>query len=195
MVSLELAAVWQSATDRVCIRSDGGLYIGGCMDKSCYASYAAARAVLREDFAHGLKCFLNDDFAGALVHFRAADKNADISDGLQSRYTSFHGLSRVCLGDSSGIKLCRKAAAGEAQDAEVYYNLALAEYHLDNLEGAVTALRHGLYLDPEHTGLLRLQRDMSLREPRIMLPGLSRTHPVNRLLGKLFGRRRIMSVC
>jgi tetratricopeptide (TPR) repeat protein len=165
------------------------------MDKSCYASYAAARAVLREDFADGLKCFLNDDFAGALVHFRAADKDADISDGLQSRYTSFHGLSRVCLGDNSGIKLCRKAAAGEVKDAEVYYNLALAEYRLDNLESAVTALRRGLYLDPKHTGLLRLQRDMSLREPRIMLPGLPQTHPVNRLLGKVFGRRRTGSVC
>jgi len=165
------------------------------MDKSCYASYAAARAVLREDFADGLKCFLNNDFAGALVHFRAADKDADIGDGLQSRYTSFHGLSRVCLGDSNGIKLCRKAAAGEARDAEVYYNLALAEYRLDNQEAAVTALRHGLYIDSGHTGLLRLQRDMSLREPRLLLPGLSHTHPVNRLLGRVFGRRRTGSVC
>lgn len=156
------------------------------MEKSCYASYSAARAVLREDFADGLKCFLNDDFAGALVHFRAADKDADISDVLQSRYTSFHGLSRVCLGDSSGLKLCRKAAAGEAKDAEVYYNLALAEQHLNNREGAVTALRRGLYLDPEHTGLLQLQQNMTQREPRIMVPGLSNTHPLNRLLGKLF---------
>jgi tetratricopeptide (TPR) repeat protein len=156
------------------------------MDKSCYASYAAAHAVLRDDFADGLKCFLNDDYAGALVHFRAADEDADISDVLQSRYTSFHGLTRVCLGDSSGIKLCRKAAAGEAQDAEVYYNLALAEDRLDNREGAVTALRRGLYLDPEHTGLLQLKQNMTQRKHFTMASGLSHTHPLNRLLGKLF---------
>ncbi len=147
---------------------------------------AAARAVLREDFADGLKCFLNDDYAGALVHFRAADEDADISDVLQSRYTSFHGLTRVCLGDSSGLKLCRKAAAGEAQDAEVYYNLALAEHRLDNREGAVTALRRGLYLDPEHTGLLQLKQNMTQRKQFTMASGLSHTHPLNRLLGKLF---------
>lgn len=160
------------------------------MEKSCFASFAAARAVLREDFADGLKCFHKDDYAGALVHFRAADEDADISDVLQSRYTSFHGLSRVCLGDSSGIKLCRKAAAGEAQDAEVYYNLALAEHRLNNREGVVAALRRGLYIEPEHTGLLRLKQGMTLREKRFTIPGLSDTHFLSRLLGKLFRGRR-----
>lgn len=160
--------------------------MGGCVERTCFASIAADCAVLREDFADGLDCFRNNDYAGALVHFRAADEDADISDVLQSRYTSFHGLSRVCLGDSSGIKLCRKAAAGEAQDAEVYYNLALAERRLNNREGTVTALRRGLYLDPEHTGLRQLKQGITLCESRIRVAGVSNRHSLSRLLGKLF---------
>lgn len=160
--------------------------MGECVERTCFASIAADCAVLREDFADGLDCFQNNDYAGALVHFRAADEDADISDVLQSRYTSFHGLSRVCLGDSSGIKLCRKAAAGEAQDAEVYYNLALAERRLNNREGTVTALRRGLYLDPEHTGLRQLKQGITLCESRIRVAGVSNRHSLSRLLGKLF---------
>lgn len=149
------------------------------------AGAGSGRTRLHHDFVDGLKCFRGDDFEGALVFFRAADESAAVDDIYQNRYTSFHGLCRVCLGDRNGIKLCRKAAVGEARDAEVFYNLTLAEHRLGHRESAWTALRRGLVLDPEHRGLLRLKRDLDLRERRSLIPGLRRDNPVNRFFGRL----------
>ena len=146
---------------------------------------------MRDDFVDGLKCFKSDDYEAALMFFRAADECAAMDDIYQGRYTSFHGLSRVCMGDPSGVKLCRKAAVGETQDAEVYFNLAMAESRLGFRESAYTALRRGLKVDPEHSGLLQLKQQFVLRRKHGFIPGLKRSHLLNRLIGKLFrGTRR-----
>lgn len=141
---------------------------------------------VRKEFADGLECFRKDDYAGALRLFRTADEGADPDDRFQSRYTSFHGLARVQLGDSSGIKLCRKAAAGELHDAVVYYNLAVLEHRLNNPDSAWTAVHRGLRIDPAHAGLQRLRKDMHLRARFGLMPRLSGNNPFNRLLGKLW---------
>jgi hypothetical protein len=149
------------------------------------------RVRLHHDFVDGLKCFRSDDFEGALVFFRTADERAEVDDVYQNRYTSFHGLCRVCLGDRNGIKLCRKAAVGETHDAEVFHNLALAEHRLGQRESAWTALRRGLMIDPEHCGLQRFKRELGLRGKTSLIPGLRRDNKLNRLLGRLFrGARR-----
>jgi hypothetical protein len=152
---------------------------------------ASGRVRLHHDFVDGLKCFRGDDFEGALVRFRAADEGAEASDIYQNRYTSFHGLCRVCLGDRNGIKLCRKAAVGETRDAEVFYNLALAEHRLGVRESAWTALRRGLLIDPGHRGLQHFKQELGLRRKRSLIPGLRRDNPLNRLFGRLLrGARR-----
>lgn len=152
---------------------------------------ATGRTRPHHDFVDGLKCFRGDDLEGALVFFRTADEHADADDVYQNRYTSFHGLCRVCLGDRNGIKLCRKAAVAESRDAEVFYNLALAEQRLGQRESAWTALRRGLLLDPEHRGLQHLAGEFGLREKHGLIPGLHRDNPVNRVVGRLFrGLRR-----
>ena len=145
-----------------------------------------SRARMRDDFMDGLKCFRGEDFEGALVFFRAADKRAEMDDIYQGRYTSFHGLSRVYTGDRSGLKLCRKAAVAETQDAEVYFNLAMAEHRLGFRESTYIALRRGLRIDPGHSGLLHLKQQLVLREKRSIIPGLKRNNIINRLIGKLF---------
>lgn len=147
---------------------------------------AGGRVGLNHDFVDGLKCFRGDDLEGALVFFRAADESAAADDIHQNRYTSFHGLCRVRLGDRNGIKLCRKAALGEIRDAEIFYNLAQAEHWLGQRESAWTALRRGLLIEPEHRGLQRFRRVLGLREKHGLIPGLRRENPVNRLLGRLF---------
>ena len=146
---------------------------------------------LRDDFLDGLKCFKSTDYEAALMFFRAADECAAMDDIYQGRYTSFHGLSRVCVGDWSGVKLCRKAAVGETQDAEVYYNPALAENRLGFRESAYMALRRGLNIDPAHSGLLRLKQQIVLREKHSLFPGLKRSNILNRLVGKLFRGARL----
>ncbi len=140
---------------------------------------------MRDDFLDGLECFRIDDYEGALLLFRAADECAEMDDIYQNRYTSFHGLSRVCMGDSSGVKLCRKAVVGETRDVEVYYNLAMAEHRLGFRESTYMALRRGLKVDPEHAGLLRLKQQLVLRKKHGLIPGLKRNNIVNRLVGKL----------
>jgi len=149
------------------------------------------RMRMRDDFVDGLKCFRSDDYEGALLLFRTADECAEIDDIYQGRYTSFHGLSRVCMGDYSGVKLCRKAVVGETRDAEMYYNLAMTEHRLGFRESTYMALRRGLKLDPEHAGLLRLKQQLVLREKHGFIPSLRRSNIVNRLVGKLFRGKRL----
>jgi tetratricopeptide (TPR) repeat protein len=151
---------------------------------------SGSRIRFREDFISGLKCFRDEDWEGALIFFRAADDQAEIDDIYQNRYTSYHGLARVHLGDRNGVKLCRKAAVCERDDAEVYYNLAVAEHKLGFRESAYTALRRGLGIDPRHTGLQRLKQEFRLREQRALIPWLRRENILNRILGKLFRGRR-----
>ena len=144
-----------------------------------------SQARLREDFVDGLACFESNDYAAALQLFREADESAAIADVYQNRYTSFHGLTRVFMGDHRGVKLCRKAAVGETNDAEVYHNLAMAENALGVRESAYQALRRGLQVAPEHAGLLQLKNDIGLREKRGLVAGLKRNNWLNRLLGRL----------
>jgi hypothetical protein len=159
---------------------------GGELANHSGARESGKRQHLRGDFLEGLKCFRSDDFEAALLFFRTADECAEMDDIYQSRYTSFHGLSRVYMGDSNGVKLCRKAAVGETRDAEVYYNLAMAEHRLGFRESSYMALCRGLKLDPGHNGLLRLQQQLVLREKHALIPGLKRNHLLNRLVGRLF---------
>jgi hypothetical protein len=156
------------------------------MERTDDAGARFGQASLHHDFVDGLACFHRDDLEGALVFFRTADTGAAAGDVYQNRYTSFHGLCRVCLGDRSGITLCRKAAVGETHDAEVFYNLALAEHRLGRRESAWTGLRRGLMIDPAHSGLQRLGDEFGLRRKTSLIPGLQRNNPLNRLLGRLF---------
>ena len=154
-----------------------------------YERGSGKRIRLHDDFVKGLSCFKSRDFEGARIFFRTADEGAELDDAFQNRYTSFHGLSRVFMGDENGVKLCRKAAAGETVDAEVYYNLAMAERRLDFYESALMALRRGLKIDPEHAGLQRLQRELAQKR-RGALPGVKSDNIVKQLLGRLLGRSR-----
>ena len=153
------------------------------------SSGAVNRVGLRDDFKKGLRCFNSSDYEGALLFFRTADDSAELDDAYQNRYTSFHGLSRVFMGDRNGVKLCRKAAVGETRDAEVYYNLAMAEHRLDYYESALMALRRGLRINPEHKELQRLQHKLS-PGMRNRLSGAGSDGVVKQLLGRLLGRAR-----
>lgn len=145
-----------------------------------------SRSRLRDDFISGLECFKSDDYESALALFREADESAAMDDVYQNRYTSFHGLARVFMDDARGVKLCRKAAVGETNDAEVYYNLAMAESRLGSRESVYQALRRGLRVSPEHAGLLKLKNDIVLRKQRGLVTGLKRDNWLNHMLGKLF---------
>ncbi|MDH3560811.1 MAG: hypothetical protein OEN52_07640 [Gammaproteobacteria bacterium] len=149
-----------------------------------------SRTRLRSDFLDGLRCYEKRDLQGALDKFRVADEQAEMDDIFQNRYTSFHGLVRVFMGDRSGVRLCRKAAVGEEVDVEVYYNLAMAEYKVGDRGGAYMALRRGLAIDEQHPGLRRFRKEFNLRARHPVIPWLSRDNRFNRALGQLFRKRR-----
>jgi Flp pilus assembly protein TadD len=151
---------------------------------------SGSRTRLRDDFISGMDRFESDDYAAALQLFRKADESAAINDVYQNRYTSFHGLARVFMGDHQGVKLCRKAAVGETNDAEVYCNLAMAENKLGQRESARQALRRGLRIAPEHAGLRQLKKEISLREQRGLVRSLKRDNWLKRLLDRLFNGLR-----
>ena len=148
------------------------------------------RTRMHDDFVKGLRCFNSQDFEGALMFFRTADDGAELDDAYQNRYTSFHGLSRVYMGDRNGVKLCRKAAVGETADPDVYYNLAMAEHRLDFYESALMALRRGLNIDPQHRGLLDLKRKLSLKGRASRAAGLKSDNGIKQLLKRLLGHAR-----
>lgn len=155
------------------------------MVEQVVADRTGHQARLQEDFTAGLRCIRNADYAGALAVFRALDEGSCFDDEFQNRYTSFHGLARVMTGDATGVKLCRKAAVGNAGDAAVLCNLARAEHRLDHRESAYLALRRGLRIDPAHHDLLSLKREIVLRGKRGFIPLLSREHALNRWIGRL----------
>ena len=64
----------------------------------------------RADFISGLHRFEENDYAAALTLFREADENASIDDVYQNRYTSYHGLVRVFMGDHQGVHSERPGA-------------------------------------------------------------------------------------
>lgn len=144
-----------------------------------------SRTRLRGEFVDGMRCYRSQDWEGALQMFRTADECAEMDDIYQNRYTSFHGLVRVFMGDDNGVKLCRKAAVGEQNDVEVYHNLAMAEHRLGYRESAYTALRHGLRIDRGHQGLQRLEQEFTLREKRKLIPGVERECFFNRTIGRM----------
>jgi len=91
---------------------------------------------------------------------------------------------RVCLGDRHAVELCREVAAEDIKDVEVQYNLALAEYKLDNRRRAVLAVQRGLDIDAKNPELQRLRALMgSRRMPVIRF--LERDNSLNKWLGKL----------
>ena len=90
------------------------------------------------------------------------------------------------MGDRNGVKLCREAAVGEQHDAEVFYNLAMAEDRLGFRESACTALRRGLKIDGGHPGLRRLERQFNFQKKQGLNAGRRRGSLLGRLFGKLF---------
>jgi hypothetical protein len=100
-----------------------------------------------------------------------------------------HAIARCEGRKAVGMELCRHAVSIEPFRPENHLNLGYVNLLVGNRRGAVRALRRGLALDPDHSGLLELQRTLGVRR-RPVLPFLSRSHPLNVTLGKVSARIR-----
>jgi hypothetical protein len=138
---------------------------------------------VQQEYQLGLAFLRKQHWKTAARHFGLADQKSGRHDIHEHLYRSYHGLSLVYSGDVSGLNLCRHTAARETRQATVFQNLALAEIRFRHRKRAWTAVRIGLQLDPAHTGLLKLHREMGVRR-NPCLPFLSRDNPLNKWLGK-----------
>jgi tetratricopeptide (TPR) repeat protein len=142
----------------------------------------------RKRFFDAVKLYRNSDYEGALAIFREIVAAADQQDVYRNKYRSYEGLMRVFLGEKHAVELCREIAAEDIKDVEVHYNLALAEYKLNNRRRAVQAVQRGLSIDAANPELRRLRTVMGMRREPIFR-FLDRDHPLNKWLGKLTYRK------
>lgn len=140
-------------------------------------------------FQQGIEHLNNGSIDLAAHSFELAYETVRSHDEYHNKYASFCGLLRIFRGDRGGLILCRDAVCSERHDADVYFNLARAEWYYKNRSKTVEVLFNGLKIDSQHPGLLRLQRELGIRQ-RNPLPLLDRNNPLNNLIGRLLRKAR-----
>lgn len=83
-----------------------------------------------------------------------------------------------------GLKLCQHAVKLEFYQAENYLNLARTYLLAGQRRAAVRALGEGLKIEPDNPQLLDLQGEVGRRRHPV-LPFLSRSNPLNLVLGRI----------
>lgn len=136
------------------------------------------------DFHEGVKFFQIGNYEVAGAFFEEVCAMVGPSDPAYNRFRSWLGLNQAMQGQRGGLVLCRLAAKNETRDAEVFYNLARAEYRFEDIDKSLRALAQGRSLDPGHSGIASLLAQLDRRRPPV-LRRLPRDNWLNRLLGRL----------
>ena len=140
-----------------------------------------------ESYEKGCEALKAQDYKAAEREFCEALKLVDEHSPSYNRITSCLGLTRVLNSDRNGLLLCRDAASSEKTDADVFLNLACAEWHCSNRERAIDAVVRGRDIDAGHQQLARASSLLDSRR-RNVLPFLPRGHFLNRTLGRMMRR-------
>jgi tetratricopeptide (TPR) repeat protein len=114
---------------------------------------------------------------------RVAESGESSLPGLFYSYLGY-GIARCQRRHEEGLKLCQHSIKIEFYEPDNYLNLARTCLLLHDRSGAVRAVRKGLKVDPEHLDLKALHRELGIRRPPV-LPFLSRTNLLNRMLGRV----------
>jgi len=119
----------------------------------------------------------------ALAHIAEQEKRPGALPALVYSYLGY-GIALRQQRLSEGLKLCQHAVKMEFYQAENYLNLARTQMLADHRRAAVRAVADGLKIEPDNQQLLELQHELGLRK-RPILSFLSRSNPINALLGRL----------
>lgn len=141
----------------------------------------------KEAYEKGCAALKAKDYKGAVRDFENALKDVAEHHEQYNLLTSCLGLSQVLTSNRNGLLLCRDAASSEVLDADVFLNLACAEWHCMNRKRAIDALRHGCKIDGDNTQLKKAITMLDSRKKSV-LGFLPRNHPLNRSLGRLLRR-------
>lgn len=104
----------------------------------------------------------------------------------QARYLSHYGLclSTVMQRRKEAVRFCREAATIEQYNPDLKCNLGRVFLAAGRRKDAHRALMEGLEIQSDHRGILSTLQEMGVRRPPA-LPFLSRSNPINVLLGRL----------
>lgn len=109
----------------------------------------------------------------------------DRAGHLPGRFYSYlgYGMAEFENKYREGLRLCKHSVEVEFYQPENYVNLARTYLLMDARRSAIDAIERGLKIDHQNADLLELRREVGNRLDPV-LPFLSRSSPVNRLLGK-----------
>ncbi len=141
-----------------------------------------------ESFNRGIQAFEENRNREAMALFEAAIEleRRFGQERPQARYLSYYGL---CLGLERGdlreaLRFCREAVTLEGYNADVRCNLGRVLVRAGRRKEAYINFVRGLRVEPCHPTILRGIRQMGVRR-RPVVPFLSRTNPLNVLLGRM----------
>lgn len=111
------------------------------------------------------------------AYSRSGEKSPD---GL-----SYYGLCLAIVEKKykSAVELCKKAIEMQFYRADHYKNLTLVYLTTDHRKKAIEVMEKGLKINPEDEGLIKLRKEIGVRA-RPPIPFLSRSNPLNELLGR-----------
>ena len=88
---------------------------------------------------------------------------------------------------ADGIRYCRAGVDRETWQAENHLNLARTYLLAGKTKRAIAALDYGLSIDPDHSAMVVLRLSLGMRRPPTF-SFLDRSHPLNRITGKILHR-------
>jgi tetratricopeptide (TPR) repeat protein len=130
----------------------------------------------------GLAAFAARDLAAAHAAFERAHRR----DPRDPVTTSWYALTLVLVERNSNlaVQLAEQALRAAGPEPEILLNSARIHLALNQRDRAARAVSRGLALFPDDPRLLAARDAMGTRRTPV-IPFLSRSNPLNRLLGKL----------
>jgi hypothetical protein len=146
----------------------------------------ATNAMVTDSLRLGIDYCRRGDWTNGLRHLGQIAELGEAAGDLPGIFYSYLGYG-IALKERrirDGLKLCQHSIQVEFYQAENYLNLARTYLLAGDRKGAVKAVRGGLQMDRGNAGLLALYRELGMRQ-RPVLSFLSRSNPLNQLLGRL----------
>lgn len=139
-------------------------------------------APARAAHAEGLAAFAARDLPAAHAAFERAYRREPRDPG----HMSWYGLTLVLVERNSnlGVVLVDEALRAAGPDPLLMLNSARVHLALAQRERAARVVTRGLELFPDDPRLLAARQAMGTRRPPV-IPFLSRSNPVNRVLGRI----------
>jgi Flp pilus assembly protein TadD len=136
--------------------------------------------------AKGVALCREGDWDRGLALLSAAAEGRTSGEELPGVVYSFlgYGIAAHQRRTKDGLRLCEHAVKIQYYEPDNHMNLARVQLLMSDRKGAVASIARGLKLNPNHKGLKELRVEIGVRR-RPVVPFLSRTNPINVLLGQL----------